>query len=81
MYQGRGADLERAAALANVYYATFEGGSAGEGIASGASEVVNGIALDGQLPSKKELGELTRLRFATAIEVGRLLRHMLVQGQ
>lgn len=29
----------------------------------------DGIALDGQLPSRKELGALTRLRFANAVDV------------
>lgn len=72
LYRGRGGELERAAALANLGGIGISLGDFGGGGGDGGSVDVfgaGGIALDGVLSSRKELGELTRLRFASAVEV------------
>lgn len=72
LYQGKGAELDRAAAFSSIGTGgvikgasmTLAGGSVG-----GNRRGTVGIVLDGLVPSKKELTTLSRLRFADAVEV------------
>lgn len=72
LYKGRGGELERAAMLANAGGIGIALGDFGGGGGDGRDVDVfraGGIALDGMPPSRKELGELSRLRFAGAVGV------------
>lgn len=60
LYQGRKVELEQARPVGGTVF-----GEGGE-----ASMCTDGLALDGQLPSRKELGEVVRLQFDSAEKVG-----------
>lgn len=77
LYKGRGAELDRVARLASkntmgVSIGIGTGGAAGdEDAADGGGSV--GVALDGRLPSRKEIGRLAQLCFTKAAEVRKRL--------
>lgn len=68
LYQGRGAELERTAQLFDMGDAVGIGLGEEEG-GGGGGGGGNGVALDGRLPSRKELGQLAQLCFTKAAEV------------
>lgn len=73
LYKGRGTELDRAARIVNKSSMGMSVGiSTGAGneeaaAADGGGSV--GVALDGRLPSRKEIGQLSRLCFTKAAEV------------
>ena len=69
LYQGRGGELERAAKLSGVGGGVGMGLVGGDGAVSREAFGSGGVELDGRLPSRKELGQLVRLRFADVVEV------------
>lgn len=75
LHEGRGTELHKAVALSGVGGMGATLGIGDSGVNSHLSETGT-IALDGRFPSRKELGELIRLQFASAIEVRRLRLHI-----